>query len=238
MLEADAVSVEVWTTILIDEPWVQVLKCIHRVRERQINDVLFKMATIKTTTFTKGYKVTLYRDWLRPTALYTIYKNNLNLDCPRDSVNTAIIHLYLTLPRNGRIQRVKQELQVYTRLSDKSILFESAKSGDRRTNRLGLEELKPILEKSKSIVRNHPRCPTLIRPIFRYAHLVPKGSESIHQKTLGHSICDIMTVDIFSRTIFPEMTQSRTKWYQTSICFEALRWTRFFDRVIAPSLSL
>ena len=31
------------------------------------------------TTTTKGYKVTLYSDWLRATALYNIYRNVLNL---------------------------------------------------------------------------------------------------------------------------------------------------------------
>ena len=41
-------------------------------------------------------------------------------------------------------------------------------------------------------VRNHPGCSTLIEPIFRYAHLVPKGSKSIRWKTLGYSICDII----------------------------------------------
>ena len=30
------------------------------------------------------------------TALYTIYRNSLNLDCPRGSVNTTIIHSYST----------------------------------------------------------------------------------------------------------------------------------------------
>ena len=35
-------------------------------------------------------------------------------------------------------------------------------------------------------------CPTLIRPIFHYAHLVLKGSETISRKTLDHSICDII----------------------------------------------
>ena len=54
------------------------------VREAQINSVK------------NGNKVTLYSDWLRATALYTIYRNSLNLDCPRDNVNTAIIHSYST----------------------------------------------------------------------------------------------------------------------------------------------
>ena len=34
-------------------------------------------------TLTKGYKVTLYSDWLRATALYAIYINSLNLGCPK-----------------------------------------------------------------------------------------------------------------------------------------------------------
>ena len=60
-----------------------------------------------------------------------------------------------------------------------------------KADRPGSEELKPILENSKSVVRNHPGCPTLIGPIFRYAHLMSKGSELIHRKTLGHSIYNI-----------------------------------------------
>ena len=70
---------------------MQVLKRIHRVRERVrgTNKFLYN-------NFTKGYKVTLYSDWLRATTLYTIYRNRLNLGCPRDNVNTAIIHSYST----------------------------------------------------------------------------------------------------------------------------------------------
>ena len=45
---------------------------------------------------TKGYKVALYSDWLRAIALHTIYIDSLNLDYPRDCVNTVIIHLYST----------------------------------------------------------------------------------------------------------------------------------------------
>ena len=36
-----------------------------------------------TTTFTKGYKVTLYSDSLRATALYAIYTNGPNLGYQR-----------------------------------------------------------------------------------------------------------------------------------------------------------
>ena len=60
-----------------------------------------------TTTFTKGYKVTLYSDWLRGTTLYTIYWNILNLDYPRDSVNTASIHSYST-PRGFMCGRKRE----------------------------------------------------------------------------------------------------------------------------------
>ena len=60
----------------------------EREREREIGTnrfcILFKRATVSTittttTTFTKGYKVTLYSDWLRATALYVISRNSLNL---------------------------------------------------------------------------------------------------------------------------------------------------------------
>ena len=110
----------------------------------------------------------------------------------KNSVNMAIIHSYSTLPRNGRMQMTKPKLQVYTRLSDKPVLLESARSEDRRLIQPDSEELKTILERPLSVVRNHTGCPTLIRPIFYYAHLVSKGSEMIRRKTLGHSVCDII----------------------------------------------
>ena len=46
----------------------------------------FSIATVTittTTTLTKGYKVTLYSDYLRATALYAIYRNSSNLGCPK-----------------------------------------------------------------------------------------------------------------------------------------------------------
>ena len=55
-----------------------------RERERRNNGVIFSISTITiTTTLTKGYKVTLYSDCLRATALYTIYRNSLNLGYPK-----------------------------------------------------------------------------------------------------------------------------------------------------------
>ena len=70
----------------------------EREREREIGTKK-RYIPIATVTkwqpnLTKGYKVTLYSDYLRATVLYTIYRKSLNLDCPRDSVNTAIIHLF------------------------------------------------------------------------------------------------------------------------------------------------
>ena len=54
-----------------------------------------------------------------------------------------------------------------------------------------------------SIVRTHPECLTLIGPIFRYAHLVSKGLESIRRKNLGHSICDIINCWYLLEVDFP-----------------------------------
>ena len=51
-----------------------------------------------------------------------------------DSVNTSIIHLYSTLPRNGRIHGLSKKYRYKHRFSDRSVLFESAESEDRRPN--------------------------------------------------------------------------------------------------------
>ena len=51
-----------------------------------------------------------------------------------DNVNTSIIHLYSTLPRNGRIHGLSKKYRYKQRFSDRSILFESAGSDDRRPN--------------------------------------------------------------------------------------------------------
>ena len=59
--------------------------CIEREREAQIVISLFTKGNSykRTTTFAKGYKVTLYSDSLRATALYPIYINGLNLGTQR-----------------------------------------------------------------------------------------------------------------------------------------------------------
>ena len=117
-----------------------------RERKKGINNsvLLFKITTSITGLQESVYILTDLGQL--PFTLFT--QNSLNLDCPRDNVNTAILYSYSTLPHNGCIQRVRKELQVYTRLLGKSVLFELAKSGDGRPNQPGSEELKPILEKS------------------------------------------------------------------------------------------
>ena len=61
----------------------------HKEREIERHkevSLIIKNATvtnINQPTFTKGYKVTLYSDSLRATALCAIYINGLNLGYPR-----------------------------------------------------------------------------------------------------------------------------------------------------------
>ena len=57
----------------------------EREREAQIISLLAKCNSYNNEqpTFTKGYKVTLYSDSLRATALYAIYINSLDYDCPK-----------------------------------------------------------------------------------------------------------------------------------------------------------
>ena len=47
-------------------------------------------------------------------------------------MNTTIIHWYSTLPRNGRIHELSKKYRYKHRFSDRSVLFESARSKDRR----------------------------------------------------------------------------------------------------------
>ena len=74
----------------------------------------------------------------------------------RDSVNTAIIHSYSTLPRNGRIHGLSKKLQVYTRFIGQIGFVRVGKIRRQKTEPVGSEELKPILKEPMSVVRNHP----------------------------------------------------------------------------------
>ena len=59
---------------------------MEREREIGTKDVMYYVKNnnnqLQQLTLTKGYKVTLYSDYLRATALYTIYRNGPNLGCP------------------------------------------------------------------------------------------------------------------------------------------------------------
>ena len=55
-----------------------------------------------------------------------------------NSVNTAIIHSYSTLPRNGRIHGLSKIYRYKQRLSDKSV--ESKKSEKQKTELVGCPE--------------------------------------------------------------------------------------------------
>ena len=136
----------------------------------------------------------------------------------RDSVNTAIIHSYSTLPRNGRIHGLNYNYR-YIQGFRTSRFCSRAGSEDRGPNRPGR---KSWSRSPKTVVGclkpSCVVCPTLTGPVFRYAHLVPKGSKAICRETLGKfPSATLSVVDIFSRPIFPEMTQYWTKWYRKSI---------------------
>ena len=152
-----------------------------------------------------------------------------------DSVNTAIIHSYSTLPRNGRIHEVSKKYRYKHRFSDRSVLFESTGSEDRRLNWSGRKSW------SRSLVN---RC-RLSETILHYVRLQPnryavmpiccrRDRNRSAERHLVIPSTTLSVVDIFSKPIFPEMTQSRMKWYQTSICLEALWSTRVFDKATTP----
>ena len=162
-----------------------------------------------TTTTTKGYKVTLYSDWHRATALYTIYKNSLNGN-----------YRYIQGCRTSRFCSSRQNPEIegqtgrgrksWSRSSkSRSRLFETILGVRLWSDRFFVMPIWCRRDRNRSTER----------------HLV------IPSATLS-------AVDIFSRPIFPELTQSRTKWYGTSICFEALWWTGFFDKATTPWMSL
>ena len=116
----------------------------------------------------------------------------------RDSVNTSIIHLYSTLPRNGRIHAISENTGIYKVVGQVSFV-RVGRIRRQKTELVGSEELKPIVSEPMSVVRNHPTlCPASTGPICRYAHLLPKRPEPVCRKTLGHSICDIVGCKISS----------------------------------------
>ena len=149
----------------------------------------------------------------------------------KDSVNTSIIHWYSTLPRNERIHRLSKRYMYKQRFSDRSVLFESAGSSRRSWSRSLVNRCR-LSETILHCVRLQPD---------RYAVMPICCRRDRNRSAERHLVIPSATlsvVNIFSKPIFPEMTQSRTKWYQTSICLEALWWTRFFDKATTLWLSL
>ena len=156
-----------------------------------------------------------------------------------DCVNTSIIHWYSTLPRNGRIHRLSKRYRYKQRFSDMSVLLESAGSESRRPNRSGRKSW------SRSLVNRCRLSETILHcvrlQLDRYA-VMPiccrRDRDRSAERHLVNPSSTLSVVDIFSKPIFPEMTQSRTKWYRTSICLEALWWTGFFNKATTLWLSL
>ena len=79
----------------------------------------------------------------------------------------------------------------------------------------------------------------LIELISLNAHLVPKRLESISRETLGHPVWYVVSRgDLLEAELSWSYIVSNKVIYRTSICLEALWWTRFFDKATAPWLSL
>ena len=72
-----------------------------------------------------------------------------------DSVNTAIIHSYSTLPRNGRIHELSEITGIYKVIGQIGFV-RVGKIQRQKTKPVRSEELKPILREPMSVVRNHP----------------------------------------------------------------------------------
>ena len=97
----------------------------------------------------------------------------------RDSVNTAIIHSYSTLPRNGRIHGLSEITGIQGCRIDRFCSSRQDQKTKDRAGQVGGAEADPQrtdvgCPKTSCVV-----CPTLTEPIFHYAHLVPKGPETI-----------------------------------------------------------
>ena len=157
----------------------------------------------------------------------------------RDSVNTSIIHLYSTLLRNGRIHGLSEITGIYKVY--RTYQFCSSRQDPKTEDwagRVGRAEADPQRTDVGCPKPSCVVCPTLTGPIFRYAHLVLKDRKRSAKRHLVIPSATLSVVDIFSKPIFPEMTQSLTKWYRTLICLEALWWTGFFDKATTPWLLL
>ena len=116
----------------------------------------------------------------------------------RDNVNTAIIYLYSTLPCNGRIHGLSEITCIYKvyRIDRFCSNRQDPKAED-RIGRVGGAEANPQRTDAGCPKPSCAVCPTLTGPILCYAHLVPKGLETVRRETLGHSIYDIIGCGYF-----------------------------------------
>ena len=131
----------------------------------------------------------------------------------------AIIHSYSTLPCNGCIHGLNWNYKCVQ--GYRTSRFYSSRQDPKTEDQTGRVGRAEADLQGTAVSCPKPSCAvcmTLIGPIFRYAHLVPKGSKAICRETLGKfPSATLSVVDIFSRPIFPEMTQYWTKWYRKSI---------------------
>ena len=150
-----------------------------------------------------------------------------------DSVNTSIIHWYSTLPCNGRIHRLSKSTGINkgSRTSRFCSSRQDPKAED-RTGRVGRAEAD---RRWTDVGCPKPSC---AMSGFNRTILCRRDRNRSAERHLIIPSATLSVVDIFSKLIFPEMTQSRTKWYRTSICLEVLWWTGFFDKATALWLSL
>ena len=108
----------------------------EREREAQRMSIFIKQATVTNDNqalqkVTKSLYIVTHLGQL-PFMLFTKMARTWAIQ--EDSVHTSIIHSYSTLARNGRIHGLSKKYRYKHRFSDRSVLFESAGSEDRRPN--------------------------------------------------------------------------------------------------------
>ena len=114
-----------------------------------------------------------------------------------------------------------------------------------------ISELREVSEKIRKITdvariteirTNYGSCHTLYT-YFRNVYVIGstpmccRKDRSV-ERPLVIASATLSVVETFSRLSFPWVTQSRTKWYRTSICLEALWCIVFFAKATTPWLSL
>ena len=114
-----------------------------------------------------------------------------------DSVNTSIIHLYSTLPCNGGIHGLSKITGI--NLGSRTDRFYSSRQDPKAEDRTGRVGRAEVDHQGTDVGFPKPSCVVsgFNRTDCHYAPLMPKGSETVRRKTLGHSICDIIGCGYF-----------------------------------------